>query len=199
MSRWYRAHVGLVTDAKLGEVTLIAECSRAVAIATWHAVLDSCAETNDGGRFDTTAHRVGAILGEPIAKVEAVFAALAALGMIEAGRVTAWTRRQFESDSSTERSRKHRDAKASGELLRGHAVGALPERRETPPQRDATPVQRCATVPDTETDTEYNPPSPLPEADRLAFPERMAARGPARGRVTGAKDDNRNILAGEKN
>ena len=32
MSRWYRAYEGTVTDAKLGEAALIAECSRSVAI-----------------------------------------------------------------------------------------------------------------------------------------------------------------------
>lgn len=152
MSRWYRAHVGLVVDAKLAEAALIAEGRRAVVIATWHSILESCADVNDGGRFDATPRRVAAILGEPVAAIEAVFAAFIDLRMIEAGRVVAWTRRQFESDSSTERSRKHREAKRSGELLRGHA--------------DAPPVQRCATVPDTETETEYNPPPPSPEAAR---------------------------------
>ena len=37
MSRWYRAYEGTVTDAKLGEVALVAECSRAVVIAAWHS------------------------------------------------------------------------------------------------------------------------------------------------------------------
>ena len=54
MSRWYRTHVGLVTDAKLGEAALISETSRAVVIAVWHAILESCADVNDAGRFDTT-------------------------------------------------------------------------------------------------------------------------------------------------
>ena len=152
MTRWYRTHVGLVTDAKLGEAALIAECSRAVAIAVWHAVLESCAETNDAGRYDTTPRRVAAILAEPIAKVEAVFAALADLSMIAAGCVTAWSRRQFESDSSTERSRKHRDAKRSGELMRGHAVEPLPA-------RDETTVQRCATPPYSYPESEVLTPS----------------------------------------
>ena len=92
MSRWYRAHCGLVTDAKLGEAALIAGASRALVIATWHALLEAAAETNDGGRFETTPRRVAAILAEPIAAIEAVFAALGDLGMIEAGRVTAWAR-----------------------------------------------------------------------------------------------------------
>ena len=157
MSRWYRTHVGLVTDAKLGEAALIAENSRAIVIATWRAILESCAETNDVGRFDTTPRRVAAILAEPVEQIEAVFAAFAALGMIEAGRVVAWTRRQFESDSSTERSRKHREAKRNGELLRGHVAE---------PAGDvlSAPLQRCATPPDPETETEVIPSLPFPPA-----------------------------------
>ena len=152
MSRWYRSHVGLVTYAKLGEAALIGECSRALVIAAWHAVLESCAETNDAGRFDMTPRRVAAILAEPVAVIEAVFAAFVSLDMIAAGCVRSWTRRQFESDSSTERSRKHRDAKRSGELDRAHAV-------ETPMQREETPLQRCATPPYSHSDTDLKPPS----------------------------------------
>ena len=133
MSRWYRAYEGTVTDAKLGEVALVAECSRSVAIATWHAILESCATVNDGGRIDTTPRRVAVILGEPPAVIERVFAELTTLGMIVGNVVAAWARRQFQSDSSTERSRKHRATKRNV---------------------DATLQGRSATPPDTETETE---------------------------------------------
>jgi hypothetical protein len=159
MSRWYRTHVGLVTDAKLGEAALIAETSRAIVIASWHAILESCADVNDAGRFDTTPRRVAAVLGEPVGRVEAVFAAFTALGMIAAGCVVAWSRRQFESDSSTERSRKHREARRNGELERGNV--------------SKTPVQRCATVPYSYSETETEDPSlplPPPPADDAGKP-----------------------------
>jgi hypothetical protein len=64
MTRWYRAYEGTVTDPKLGEVALVAGCSRSVAIATWHAILEDCAAVNDSGRFETTPRRVAVILGE---------------------------------------------------------------------------------------------------------------------------------------
>jgi hypothetical protein len=96
MSRWYRAYEGTVTDPKLGEVALVAGCSRSVAIATWHAILESCAVTNDGGRFDATPRRIAVALGEPVATIESAFAEMAALGMIAEGCVEAWSRRQFE-------------------------------------------------------------------------------------------------------
>jgi hypothetical protein len=133
MSRWYRAYAGTVKDDKLAEVSVIAECSRSVGIAVWHAILESAAETDDGGRFETTPRRVAAALCEPASAIEAVFMAMEEIGMIGAGAVSAWKARQYESDKSTERSRKHRETKRNG---------------------DATLQGRCATPPETEADTE---------------------------------------------
>lgn len=129
MTRWYRAYEGTVTDAKLGEVALVAKCSRSVAIAAWHAILESAATVNDGGRFDVTARRVAVILCEPVEIIDAVFSEMQQIGMISGSCVAAWARRQFESDSSTERSRRHRErAKASDATLQ--------ERSATPPYTD---------------------------------------------------------------
>lgn len=134
MSRWYRAYEGIVTDAKLGEVALVAGCSRSVAIAAWHCILESAASVNDGGRFDTTPRRVAVILSEPLPTIEAVFGEMGALGMIGDATVSAWARRQFQSDTSTERSRKHREAKRNS---------------------DATLQGRSATPPETDTENRY--------------------------------------------
>lgn len=136
MSRWYRAYDGTVTDPKFGEIALTVGCSKSVAISTWHTILESCAATNDGGRFTVTPRRCAVILAEPIATIEAVFAEMASLGMISDGAVSAWKARQYESDNSTERSRKHRQRRRNG---------------------DATLQGRRATPPDTE--TEYSEPN----------------------------------------
>lgn len=133
MSRWYRAYEGTVTDSKLSEVALIASTSRSVVIATWHAILENCAGMNEGGRFDITPRRVAAALVEPVEAIELVFSGLSEVGLICDGAVCAWSKRQFESDNSTERSRKRRERQCNA---------------------DATLLQRCATPPDTETDTE---------------------------------------------
>lgn len=131
MTRWYRAYAGTVKDDKLAEVAVIAGCSRSVAIAVWHAILESAAETDDGGRYETSPRRVAAALCEPAEVIVAAFAAMGEIGMLADGGVAAWKRRQYESDKSTERSRKHRQAKRNA---------------------DATPMQRCATPPEAETD-----------------------------------------------
>lgn len=91
-NRWYRAYEGTVTDAKLGEVALVCECSRSVAIAAWHAILESAASSNDGGAFSTTPRRVAVVLQEGPDLIERIFAELTHLGMIEGGCVAGWHR-----------------------------------------------------------------------------------------------------------
>ncbi len=133
MSRWYRAYEGTVTDAKIGEAALVAGCSRSVAIAAWHCILESCASAQRGGEYETTPRRVAVILGEPVALIASLFDAFSDLGMISNGGVTAWKQRQYESDTSTGRSRKHRERRRNG---------------------DATLPEQEATAPETETETE---------------------------------------------
>lgn len=128
MSRWYRAYEGTVTDAKLHEAAMVAGVSRSVAIASWHAILEACAAAKSA-RFDTTPRRIAVILGEPLSAIEGLFAALAELGMILDGEATAWARRQFDSDNSTERSRKHREHRRNGDAT-------LQGRSATPPETD---------------------------------------------------------------
>jgi hypothetical protein len=133
MSRWYRAYAGTIKDDKLAEAAVVAGCSRSVVIATWHAILESAAETASGGRFDTTPRRVAASLGEHASVIEAVFVAMQEIGLLSGSEIPAWKRRQYESDTSTERSRKY---------------------RATLRNVDATAMQRCATPPYTETETD---------------------------------------------
>ena len=133
MTRWYRAYAGTIKDDKLAEAAVVAGCSRSVVIATWHAILESAAETAGGGRFDTTSRRVAAALGEPASVIEAVFNAMQEIGLVSGSEIPAWKRRQYESDNSTERSRRHRETARNG---------------------NATLQGRCATPPYTETDTD---------------------------------------------
>lgn len=140
MSRWYRAYEGTVTDAKLAEVALLAGCSRSVVIATWHATLENAASVNDGGRIDTPTRRIAAVLCEKPALIEEIFGYFENTGLIVDSTVAAWKKRQYESDNSTERSRKHRKQECN-------ADATLQDRCETPGNADATP-------PETETETE---------------------------------------------
>jgi hypothetical protein len=111
VSRWYRAYEGTVTDAKLAEAAMVADVSRAVSIAAWHCLLESAANVNNCGSYEITPRRVSVILFEPPAKVEALFAAYAELGLIGDGVVLAWKKRQYVSDASTDRVKRYREAR----------------------------------------------------------------------------------------
>lgn len=128
MTRWYRAYEGTVTDEKLAEVSIIAGCSRSVVIASWHAILENAASVNDAGKIETGPRRVAAALCEPVKILEAVFAGLEEVGMLSDCCVIAWQRRQFESDSSTERSRRHRQQKQNADATL-HDATAAPQKR----------------------------------------------------------------------
>lgn len=129
MSRWYRAYEGTVTDAKLAEVAMVVGCSRSVVIATWHACLENAANVNDGGRIDIPSRRIAAVLCEPFDTIEGVILGFETVGLLLDSVITSWKRLQYESDSSTERSRKHREAKRNG-----HAT--LQKQHATPPETE---------------------------------------------------------------
>ncbi|RSY83148.1 hypothetical protein DAH66_12835 [Sphingomonas koreensis] len=139
MTRWYRAYEGTVTDPKLGEAAMIAGTSRSVAVTSWHAIMESACETRDAGRFVTTPRRLAVILAEPLDIAQAIIAAFAEIGLTTGDRIAAWSRRQYESDSSTERSRKHRENKRNGDAT-------LPRRRATPPETEADTESSDATA-----------------------------------------------------
>lgn len=138
MSRWYRAYEGTVTDPKLAEAAMVADCSRSVAIASWHLILENAAVLNDGGRIDLPARRIAAALCEPLATVGALVEAFEAIGLLAGSHVAAWKRRQYESDSSTERARRSRQKKKESTTCNG----------------DATLQPAAVTPPETETETE---------------------------------------------
>ena len=128
MSRWYRAYEGTVTDAKLGEAAMIAGCSRSVAIASWHCLLEGAASKNNCGSHETSARRVAVILCEPLASIEALLAAFDELSLTKDGTVAAWKKRQFQSDDSKERVRKHREKRRnSADVTVGNGDVTPPE------------------------------------------------------------------------
>jgi hypothetical protein len=138
VSRWYRAYEGTVTDAKLAEAAMVADVSRAVSIAAWHALLESAAKVNNCGSYETSPRRVSVVLFEPPEAVERLFAAYEELGLIGDGVVLSWRKRQFDSDDSRERVAKHRAKK----------------REETASSEGVTACNGDVTPPEAETETD---------------------------------------------
>ena len=100
-----------MTDAKLAEAAMVADVSRSVSIAAWHCLLESAATVNNCGSYETSARRVAIILCEPFERIQALFGAYEEIGLIGAGAVCSWKKRQHESDTSAERTRKWREKK----------------------------------------------------------------------------------------
>lgn len=130
MTRWYRAYEGTVSDPKLHEAAVVAGQSRSAAIAAWHAILEACAGARDGAQL-LSARRLAVILSEPAEAMTVLLAALEEVGLISEGRVVAWDRRQYTSDTSSERVRKHRQAK-------GNVSETLHDRCETEVERSGS-------------------------------------------------------------
>ena len=144
---WYRAWVGLVSDEKIAEAALIADAPRCLVIAVWHALLESASDVDDSGSFVTTPRRIGAILYEPAARIQAVFSALEELGMIRDGHVVAWAKRQPARESGAEgaeRQRRFRD--------RRRESGA----KETGPGVTRNTLSHDVTRPETESETDIS-------------------------------------------
>jgi hypothetical protein len=174
MARWYRAYEGTISDPKLHEAALICGLSRAIVIACWHAILESCASVQNE-TFEVTPRRIALMLQEPIESINSVMEALEEIGLLQSGAVTSWSKRQYVSDNSTERVRKSREKKQlepQTEPVENVATTLQEQNNtndETTLQRFSNvaeaPAQRCDNVsvttgkrfcnaPETETDTE---------------------------------------------
>lgn len=147
MTRWYRAYEGTVTDAKLAEAALVVGCSRSVVIATWHSILENAASLNDGGRIDIPSRRIAAILCEPFDTIETLMAALETVGLVHGSTVVSWKKRQFESDNSTERSRRHRAASRNADATLQQQHATPPETENIEHRTDNKPSSSIACVP----------------------------------------------------
>lgn len=132
MTRWFRHYAGMSADPKFAGVARrcsnvagTQRVSRADVLFVWNCILESAAEGNSS-QYAWDADAIGDLLGCDTELVQRIHDELEQSGLVEKGRICKWDERQFVSDSSTQRSRKHR----------------------------ATLQQQHATPPDTDTDTE---------------------------------------------
>lgn len=113
---------------------MAADCSRSVAVASWHLILENAAAVNDGGRIDIPTRRIAAALCEPLSVVEALVEAFQTIGLLTGSHVAAWKRRQYESDSSAERVRRHRQK--NKQAAQGNDGKTLQGATATPPETE---------------------------------------------------------------
>jgi len=132
MTRWFRHYAGMSADPKFAGVARrcsnvagTQRVSRADVLFVWNCILESAAEGNSS-QYAWDADAIGDLLGCDTELVQRIHDELEQSGLVEKGRICKWDERQFVSDSSTQRSRKHR----------------------------ATLQQQHATPPDTDTETD---------------------------------------------
>lgn len=144
--QWFRWWIGAVADPKLTTVARRSKQKRAVVVAVWAALLEAAASANSGGRFDAPFDEIAAVLEVKPEQVSAIVAALEDRGLLAKGVIANWDKRQYASDSSTARVRKHRNAAKErstpeGETLQersSNGDGTLPEQRGTPSDQRRT-------------------------------------------------------------
>ena len=148
MSRWFRHYAGMMRDDKLVRVAIRSKQSVERVLWVWGAILESAAEIDDGGRFDFDVAEAAYFLRADEADIGAIVDELAAAARISEGAVAKWSGRQFTSDRSAERVRRHRERLRNGDNNGGRA-------QDENAGNDAVTLQgRHCNSPETETETE---------------------------------------------
>jgi len=113
--QWYRAYVGTCSDPKFTIIARRTGKPRAAIIAIWHALLERACEVDNAGALgdDLDLEVIAATVDETAETVSGVSAAFRQIGMIRDGAIVAWSKRQYQSDSSTARVRKFRQKQRS--------------------------------------------------------------------------------------
>lgn len=113
---WWRAYDGISQDAKLHMVACKLRMERCYINGAWLAVLDQGSQANERG---DVSHLLDPAMfawaaGMKKTAAERVLKAFLEVGLItQDGEISAWKRRQFESDSSKNRTKVYRERKAN--------------------------------------------------------------------------------------
>ncbi len=116
MSRWFRHYVGMQRDPKLVGVAIRTRQSVERVLFVWGCVLESAAEKNAGGSFELDVDELGYFLRCDSSDIETILGEFESVGLLSGDQVTKWGDRQFESDSSAERTRRWRERKRRGDV-----------------------------------------------------------------------------------
>jgi hypothetical protein len=181
MSRWFRHYAGMMRDEKLVRVAVKSRQPIERVIWVYGAMLESACEVQDGGRFDIDADEIAYFLRCEAEDITAIVGGLEASGRTEGDTIPRWADRQFESDASRERVRKHREKKAkrpcnADETLQPVTVTLQETETETDTEREETLANA--------NDAADAPPlSPVDEVWVHCVPELVALSGKAESTV----------------
>ena len=114
--RWYRAYVGMMRDPKLVGVAARSHQTIERVAFVWGCILEDAAEREARGVFHLDVDSLGYLLRCDSDEIDRILSEMTGVGMIGDGKVTRWSVRQYASDSSTERVRKHRQESLRGQF-----------------------------------------------------------------------------------
>lgn len=145
MSRWFRHYAGMMRDEKLVRAALKARQPVERVVWVYGVILESAAEIDDAGRYELDHAEVAYFLRADEADIANIEIALGDLGRVHDGHVAKWSTRQFQSDRSTERTKRYRDRhKTSSDGIANVPVTACDD--------VVTSQERLCDTPETETE-----------------------------------------------
>ena len=141
--QWFRWWTGTCSDPKFALIAQRARQPKAVVLAVWAAILEAACTEEDEGRFSTSPEELALTLDLDVNVIKTTIKELRARKLLTRNRIAAWNKRQFPSDNSTPRTRKHRMNMRKKE--RSGNVSGTSQR---------TRVKRSGNAPETEAETE---------------------------------------------
>lgn len=136
---WWRAHNGISNDVKLALVAAKANVRRCDAGWVWIILLDYASQNEPRGSIDgLDEDQIGLMAGIGSEEVAEIITAMRGRGMIAGELLTAWDKRQYSQDYSTERVRRFRN-----KVKRYETDETVVKRYETP-RTDTEQIQNRA-------------------------------------------------------
>lgn len=161
MARWFRHYVGMMRDAKLVGAALKSGQTIERVVWVWGAILESASEIDDAGRYEIDTAEIAYFLRADEADIQAIVAALEALGRLDGGRVAKWSDRQYQSDRSADRQARYRQRKRENGNAGNYSA--------TSGDDGVTSPSRHRDAPDTDTDTDNISPLPPLGEEEIVF------------------------------
>lgn len=159
---WFRFYSEALTDRKLQRVCITTGQPKATVIGVWTIMLSIANDSPERGKLliaEDTPITVGEIMHEAGLSDDSIIEAFKSIGIIEEGdgaiAIVNWDKRQFTSDNSTERVRKHRAGKKQAKQKTPPPPASEPP--ETTPKSTQPEKQPCnvsVTPPESESYTE---------------------------------------------
>jgi hypothetical protein len=162
---WFRFYSDALRDRKLERVCMITKMPKALVIGVWTTLLALANDSPVQGAllltenipltFDDLCLETG-LDAETLTVLLDQFIALGILHLTDSVyHITNWSKRQFKSDTSSDRVRSHRERKAKEEQDECDEETPEDDLDETPDDcEDETLQERFCNAPDTDTDTE---------------------------------------------